>query len=634
MPRISSARDHAPRLTVPQDEADLECHGFAYLSNAEKWTSDNPDWHDAYVDRAQQVVHRDKLHPCVVLWSLGNEAFYGRNHTAMVKWIKSVDTSRPIHYEQDYNADYADIYSRMYASVDDIIDFAQTKSKSKPLVLCEYIHAMGTGPGAIKEYIDAFYKHPALQGGWVWEWANHGLLRKNAEGTLFYGYGGDFGDEPNDYNFVMDGVLNSDHTPNSGLIEYKKALEPVQVLNSTSKTVTIVNRRDFAPLDDLYCTWHLISEGGNESEKGEIEIPSGVKAGSLAEFKLPNVHSTKHGEALLELSFKLRENTAWAHKGFELAWGQVPLSPVAPIAKPSTDKHHDIVVEKSGSKLIIKSKQSEWTLDLTIGALSSWKKQGEELIAQPLEPSFYRAPMDNDSPQDGWEWKDRRLQYGTVQTRSSTCCQKDGNVVVNLHQQFGPAVLAWHLDLRSQYTFSPDGSVAFHCKGIPLGDGLPKTLPRIGVTLGLPDTFQSVQWFGRGPGEAYKDMKLSQRVGLHSVTSVDDLWAAPDFPQDCSNRTDTRWLKLSSGHTSVTAQFWQPHRPDQRHLFDFMACHYDVTDIAAAQHPFELEKKRKDFVVLRLDADHHGLGTASCGPKTMEKYALKTEPFEFGILLF
>ena len=234
--------------------------------DAAKWTSDNPDWHDAYLDRAVQLVYRDKLHPSVIMWSLGNEAFYGRNHVAMAEWIRSYDPTRLIHYEPDLDAEVMDMHSRMYPYMKTIIDFAEDTSKTKPLVLCEYIHAMGTGPGNIKEYMDAFYKYPSLQGGWVWEWANHGLLTKTKDGKEYYGYGGDFGDKPNDGNFVMDGMLDSDHTPNSGLIEYKKALEPVQLV-SAGETITIINRYDCTTLDHLVGKWSTVSEKG-ESTSG------------------------------------------------------------------------------------------------------------------------------------------------------------------------------------------------------------------------------------------------------------------------------------------------------------------------------------------------------------------------------
>ena len=258
------------------DEADLECHGFGVVgANAEKFATDNPEWTEAYVDRARQMVMRDKNHPSIVIWSLGNESFYGRNHKAMYDFIKSVDTSRPVHYEPDYQTRSADIFSRMYSSAEEIIRMAQESHWEKPLVLCEYVHAMGNGPGGIKEYIDAFYKYPRLMGGFVWEWANHGLKTKNAEGEYYYAYGGDWGDDPHDGHFCMDGLLHSDHTPTPGLTEYRKAIEPVQTLSLKGNELTVVNRYDHLDLDHLDCSWTIVDEIGT-SDETPCDIPEGT----------------------------------------------------------------------------------------------------------------------------------------------------------------------------------------------------------------------------------------------------------------------------------------------------------------------------------------------------------------------
>ena len=188
------------------------------------------------------------------MWSLGNEAFYGRNFQKMYDWIKSYDKTRPVHYEGDFEAKTVNLFSKMYPPVSQIVEFATKEEKwEKPLILCEFAHAMGNGPGAIQEYVDAFYKYPRLQGGFAWEWANHGLETKSADGERLYAYGSDFGDVPSDGNFVMDGLLFSDHTPTPGLIEYKKAIEPVQVIGGGHDRVDIINRYDFITLDHLQC---------------------------------------------------------------------------------------------------------------------------------------------------------------------------------------------------------------------------------------------------------------------------------------------------------------------------------------------------------------------------------------------
>lgn len=259
------------------DEADLECHGCQMAvegTNPASLLSDNPDWEESYLDRARQMVQRDKNHASVIFWSLGNESFYGRNHKAMYNWIKSVDPRRPVHYEGDSSAATADMYSRMYLPVAFLVAFAQEKGWTKPYVLCEYAHAMGNGPGAIKEYVEAFYKYPRLIGGFVWEWANHGLRTKTKDGIEYMAYGGDFGDDPNDGCFVMDGLVDSNHDPTPGLVEYKKAIEPVQTLGVEGKGVRIVNRYDFLTLDHLDCKYAIISEDGTIVH-GIVKIEAG-----------------------------------------------------------------------------------------------------------------------------------------------------------------------------------------------------------------------------------------------------------------------------------------------------------------------------------------------------------------------
>lgn len=259
-------------------EADLECHGCEIAAeppiSPASLLSDNPAWEASYLDRAVQLIRRDGNHASVVCWSLGNESFYGRNHAAMYRWIKADDSTRPVHYEPDHSAETADMFSSMYVSVDYLVSFAKEKGWKKPYVLCEYAHAMGNGPGAIKEYVEAFYKYPRLMGGFVWEWSNHGLRTRTKDGIEFMGYGGDFGDVPNDGCFVMDGLVDSNHNPTPGLVEYKKAIEPVQTLKIEGAGVRIVNRYDFLTLDHLQCKYSIISDNSTIAQ-GVVDIPTG-----------------------------------------------------------------------------------------------------------------------------------------------------------------------------------------------------------------------------------------------------------------------------------------------------------------------------------------------------------------------
>lgn len=268
------------------DEADLECHGFydavarpldipeemdyeqrkvLAFSQAAEFTSDNEEWKEAYLDRMRQVVQRDKNHPSIIIWSLGNEAFYGRNHKAMYDYAKSVDPGRLVHYEGDANALSADMFSYMYPSVEHLIRLAKTEGINseghyeKPMVLCEYAHAMGNGPGSLEDYQKAFREYSRLQGGFVWEWANHGLYKKEGD-RGFFAYGGDFGDIPNDGTFVMDGLCFSDHSPTPGLIEFKKVIEPVRLIMEGER-LFVENGYDFIGLEHLVAAYKVETFG-------------------------------------------------------------------------------------------------------------------------------------------------------------------------------------------------------------------------------------------------------------------------------------------------------------------------------------------------------------------------------------
>ncbi|KAI1271196.1 beta-galactosidase [Xylaria sp. FL0933] len=650
------------------DEADLECHGFEAIcdaalspedralefrqrqlltrANAAKWTSDNPSWEKAYVDRAVQLVRRDQLHPSVIMWSLGNEAFYGRNHVAMYNWIKSYDDSRPIHYEADIYAETVDMFSRMYPPVEEIIEFGNDKTKTKPLILCEYVHAMGNGPGSIKEYVEAFYRYETLQGGFVWEWANHGLLTKDTEtGDEFYAYGGDFGDVPNDSNFIMDGVLFSDHTPTPGLTEYKKAIEPVKVSHTGEKT-TILNRYDFITLDHLEASYVILDEGKPTSHKGTLEIPKGILPGQTAELAVPDKlppYESPLGEAVVQVVFRQKEATTALPAGHEVAFDEYVISTPQPTPSPNGGK---LTIHETPTLITLESAASTWTVSPVHGEIRSFKKNGQELLATSPSVTFYRAQTDNDFPQDGADWKKQLLHLATARTRSATWSAAPGTnsaFVMQVKQRFAPPVLSWSIDLDITYIFRANGSVSIGVKGVPQGLNLPRTLPRIGLSFELPSSWAgsdstgpAITWYGRGPGESYVDKKLSQRLGEYSVSTIDELWTDYEYPQEGGNRTDTRWIRFTHGGSGeeITARFVDlASAKKERKTFDFNASHYRVKDVEEAKHPYQLRRKKTENVVVRLDAAHHGLGSGSCGPRTRDEYALLTAPFEFEVVL-
>jgi beta-galactosidase len=565
------------------------------------------------------------------MWSLGNEAFYGRNFQAMYDWIKSYDSTRLVHYEGDFEAQTVDVYSKMYPKVSDIIEFAKEKDFKKPLVLCEFIHAMGNGPGAVKEYVDAFYTYPRLQGGFVWEWANHGLRTKTPDGQEYFAYGGDFGDEPNDYNFVMDGVLFSDHTPTPGLIEYKKAIEPVQlVTSSTFKKVEVINRYDFITLDHLKCEWKVVGDGFTR-EGGEVPISKGIGPGQTTEIALPEDARQRHpsAESYIQLTFTLRDATTWAPSSHEVAFSQVRLSPALPIPHPF-DCSRPAITRSSSNTLRITSSHSNtaFIFSLATGTLVSWTKSSYELLSSGPLITFYRALTDNDAPQDGWHWRDKRLHQASQHIQNVRWDYTASSASIIVKARIAPPVLEWCVETTTTYTFTSE-NVHIQVQGTPSGKNLPKTFARIGLEIGLKKGMEQVEWWGRGPGESYVDKKQSQRFG-NWAADVGDLFTNYEFPQEGGNRTDVRWVQVSSKHNpaqSLKARFGNLDGAS------FMAGFYAVRDLDDSKHPYELAKKKREEAILRLDWKHHGLGSGSCGPKTLDAYALKSRDFDFQILL-
>lgn len=495
---------------------------------------------------------------------------------------------------------------------------------------------MGNGPGNIKEYIEAFYKYPTLQGGFAWEWANHGLLTKDKEtGEEYYGYGGDFGEVLHDSTFVMDGLVDSQHNPTPGLTEYKKAIEPVEFVGVSQGKAKFINRYDFITLDHLSC--HLAADCTSQypSDLGPFEIPSNIGPGQTFEIELPDpraMYDRFLGEILLTVTFSLKNATPWSEAGFEIATAQIELNASDYILKGVRFAPFEVgVVATSRNTIEIKRATNTWAFNTLHGTLTSWTMNGMELIAKAPALSFFRAPTDNDIPQDGRDWKDKFLHLAKVSTRRVGYDVTDTETRITVHQRVAPPALSWSIECVLVYRFNAEG-VTIHVTGVPKGATLPRTLPRIGMVMELPHEWQKLQWFGRGPGESYRDSKMSQIIRNHRVHNIDELWIDYEVPQESSNRTDTRWLLLENGQAQLWVYFADAEGKKRR-TFDWQASHYRMEDVADATHPHKLRKKKQDNVILRLDAEHHGLGSGSCGPSTLDEYSLLTKEFEFTVLL-
>lgn len=428
----------------------------------------------------------------------------------------------------------------------------------------------------------------------------------------------------------MDGLCFSDHSAGPGLIEYKKAVEPVQVLEGSShKRITIINRYDFLSLDHLKGEWSIVGDGLTRPRQ-QIEIPTGIRPGDTAELAINGISLEElPAESYLEIRFSLKDSTAWAEADHEVAFDQI-LVKAGPNLETLKSLHKgprfEVASPRHNVTEIFLADGPKITIDTSITS-RPWTEVYHPLVVGEVNLSFYRAVTDNDRPKDGTDWIDKRLHQVSMHEISSEIqSYNDGSWTRTTRSRIAPPVFEWSVDTTIIRTYRGN-TVSIRVVGTPKGINLPRTFARIGLDFSLSPEVDRVEWFGRGPGESYSDKKLSQRFGNWSLP-VDALFTNYEYPQESGNRTDVRWVKfLGMGGRSIKASFGDVPG------CSFAASHYRTADIDECTHPFELHKRRTDEVQVRLDWRHHGLGTGSCGPKTLPEYELRSEPFDFEVLL-
>jgi beta-galactosidase len=595
------------------DECDLETHGFEEQSWRDNPTDDDR-WTPALLDRAQRMVERDKNHPSVIIWSLGNESGRGRGLTAMAEWIRGRDDGRLIHYEGDQECRDTDMYSRMYpphAEVESIgrgLDGGPSRRRRLPLILCEYAHAMGNGPGGLADYQRLFEAHDRLQGGFVWEWIDHGL----AHPVLGHAYGGDFGEELHDGNFVCDGLLFPDRTSSPGLVEYKKVIEPVRIESArvpgglTADTVLVTNLHDFRDLGHLAFEWSYQVEGETVGS-GPLSVPR-LLPGERAEVKLPAPPVTERQENEQHWTVRalLAEDAPWADRGHPVAWGQFPAT--APRTAPAV----------TGARPHREDRR------ITLGPASFDARTGDLLSVGPTEITglrldAWRAPTDNDNGapwqpdvRHGPLWREiglHRLQH----TLRDVELTEDA---LTVRSRVAPA--GRDLGLRTVYRWTSDGTRLGLAVSVTPEGHWTVPLPRLGLRLGLPASYGSAHWFGGGPGEAYPDTRAASVLGRWRA-EVDGLQTPYVFPQENGARADVRWTELASAERRLRIEGGTP--------FWFTARRWTTEQLDAATHLCELEPG--ETVWVNLDHRQNGIGSQSCGPGTLPQYRLHAEPAEF-----
>lgn len=616
------------------DEANVESHGMGY---GEKSLANPPRWEAAHVDRNVRMVERDKNHPCVIIWSMGNEAAPGRNFAVAAQAIRKLDSTRPVHYEA--MNEVADIDSTMYPAVETLAHNGSAWGRAKPFFMCEYGHAMGNAIGNLKEYWDVIERSPSLIGGCIWEWVDHGLRkstgRNNPDGSpeWFWAYGGDFGDQPNDGNFCCDGVVTPDRAVTPKLIEVKKVYQYASISlagrapgSATEWLVSIRNKYAFVNLDCFECRWALAADGA--SVKNGVLPSLDVPPGETRVFSIdPGAARAGAGAELhLRVSLHLKAPALYADKGHEVAWEQMELPACAPSpahrAAPEAGLAPLRTREKGGA-LVVSGANFEHEFNRATGVLSRLSYAGRDLIRDdgPVL-NLFRAYTDNDKwfsglfEASGLRAPAARLRGFQVESPTQNAVRVFASI-----EWAGTGKAAFRHD--AAYTVLQDGSVSVENFFQPLGAAAGLPLPRLGVRFRMGAAFDSLEWFGRGPSESYPDRKSSVDVGRYSGR-IAEQYVVYARPQENGNKEDVRWAALrdSSGFGLLIAA---------RPRMAFSAHHFTAEALHAAKHPHEIQ--RTPDVVVCLDAAHMGLGGASCGPAPMAMYQLLAEPRTFSFCL-
>ena len=607
------------------DEANLESHAFW-----SKFTLD-PVWRPAFVDRAKRMVLRDVNHPSIIFWSLGNEAGYGPNHDAMAEWIRDYDPSRLIHYEgkePGYGPlpNHYDIIANMYASVD-LMKELHDENPSRPVILCEYSHAMGNSNGNIFKYWDAIYKYPRLQGAFIWDWVDQGLTRKDSHGEYFV-YGGDFGETLHDGNFCLIGVISPDRKPHPALYEVKFHQQNIKVTwDGIDKNIFMIeNRNFFVDLSYVFGKWELI-ENGKIISSGSINTDY-IGSQSKQIYELPPFNlSHKNREYAGNFRFVLKNDHSWAESGHIVASDQVIIqrydSPR--YRKGGKQNNKKVQVKENGDRLVVSAVGRDFDFDLSTGQLAQVTKANESFIVNPIIHNIWRAPTDNDEGGDGKSFASRWLKSGyndmkrqVVNVNSSFTY--DGLFQISVDEKYSSD--SANILVNLVYTILQDGDL--HITGnTNIPEGLP-VVPKIGLSFQIDKKYSNLQWYGRGPHESYIDRKHSAFFGRYSGT-VRDQYYPYIRPQENGNKTDIRWASISDEKGSGVLIYGLP-------TFNLSVHQYSLDNLTKATHTHMI----KDDGPTTVNLDHLVMGLGgddSWNPRTHKEYLIPSGTYSYSFTL-
>ncbi len=627
------------------DEANIETH--ANYSNLCRDTR----WKNAFVSRVERMVLRDRSHVCIFGWSMGNESGHGENHLAAIAAARKLDNSRIIHHEgeihstwsqagataENFPAAYPEenaFFDPMYPHIDVLKEYSASSKRNRPLILCEYAHAMGNSSGGLCDYWDLFWTKPGLQGGFIWDWVDQGLLKTDENGREYFAYGGDFGEPDHDFDFCCNGMLSSDRKPHPGMYEFRHLVQPVKVeaADKAAFRFKLTNRREFTDLSDLAGRWEL-QANGEVIASGKLAGFEKTAPGESMEFELAELKkiSGVTGELFLNFRFELARDEKWGDAGTLLAHDQIELSEEIAHAAPA-NRHTPVLsavrLTDTGKTLLFHTAGLTLSIDRKNG-LGTLCKGKDVILRKLFECSLFRATTDNDGIR-GWTGQEAKpmglwLAAGLNKLRQTaldiTVTAQGEGYVIKLDKSYVGKDPAAAVKFIQTVTIHADGKFDFTQEYF-LPENFP-TMPRIGVSAFTGAGFEDVKYYGRGPWENYIDRCRSAEVGLYEMTVRDNFEWGYVLPQENGNRTGTRWVELRSADATL--------RIGSKTPFEFGASHYTVSDLFKAFHTNELNERPE--TVLTLDLAQRGLGTGSCGPQTFSPYTLDEKHYTFAFSL-
>ncbi|MCD0487327.1 DUF4981 domain-containing protein [Pedobacter sp. MC2016-14] len=604
------------------DEANVESHGL--WTRAKIYLAEKPEWQKAFVERGTAMVQRDKNHPCIIFWSMGNESGWGPNFDSMYAAIKQIDNTRPIHYESRTPnvrmLNRYDIISMMYPDTTEIIKFMR-QDTTRPVIICEYAHSMGNGLGDFRHYWDLFYKHPRLQGGFTWDWADQAIRSKDKNGREYWNIINHI-DSAN----VNDGLVNPDRRPQPEINEAKKVFQEINVkaVDFGRGTVSINNGFYFRNLSDVTLYWSLL-EDGLPIQNGQIDQLN-INPQESAELIIPyNLALTKSGkEYHLRFCFRLKEATLWAAKNFEIASEQLNL-PIAVKITPNTATNPAVTLQENAASISILGKDFSVGFDKTAGTLTSFKHEDQELLAGKLSPEFWRVPTDNDEggkhKSYAQRWRNAGLDSimvipGEIKT------QRISKDAIAVHIKSSIPLKQGHIDYKVTYTIYGNGEVKVDNQ-FNINAQTPP-LARAGVQFAVPSSYTNLKWFGNGPFESYADRKESAFPGVYEGLVADQHFPFV-MPQETGNKTDVRWMKISNNNGMELVVTGLP-------LLNINVQDYAQQALNRAKTSHFLYRGDKTYI--HIDAMQMGLGgDDSWTPRVHKEYVLNASQYNFSFML-